>query len=355
HVFAGVDDLSKYSLEQHPESWVSGGSITLSEIIPGQRYSFVPNPYYPLRAAGNETITEFEFVIYPDLNAMQLALQSGNLDLAAPSLPPAAAKAIDGSHGVTVETVHDALNYSKLSFNASRDALSTAEVRYAIAGLIDTVALEEAVLQGYGKSLVGPVLPSYQPKYQPQITPIHSTVQQTKQTLADAGLSGLSLDLVCDSGNSNHVKYAGLIKELLSEAEISVNVNCMERSTSLARAKSGDFDLYIHKLGQAWSPGSNLVQQFHPSNPSGLYYNFVEDPELVTLLDAVDAQVEEGHYVTAVKAAAKYIHEQVYVLPLYVEALNSAYSSKRFAGFVPTGMETSTMLNPFSLAQVVPQ
>src|SRR5690606_20171338 len=136
--------------------------------------------------------------------------------------------------------------------------------------------------------------------------------------------------------------------------DITVHLGCVERSTSLTRAKSGDFDLYIHKLGQAWAPGTNLVQQFHPDNPSGLYYNYIDDPQLRAVLDAVETEVAETGYVEAVKIAAKYIHEQALVLPLYVEALNSAYRED-FTGYWPTGMETSTMLSGYSLAQVIPQ
>src|SRR5690606_13376837 len=103
-------------------------------------------------------------------------------------------------------------------------------------------------------------------------------------------------------------KYAQLVKDQLAEADIEVNLACVERSISLTRAKAGEFDLYIHKLGQAWSPGTNLVQQFSPANPSGLYYNYIDTPGLRAALENIETQVSETGYVNAVREAARYIH-----------------------------------------------
>src|SRR5690606_1873318 len=236
-------------------------------------------------------------IVFAVLNSMQLALQSGNLDLAAPSLPPAAAAALNGKNGIAIETVDNALNYTKLSFNAGRAELSNPEVRRAIAGLIDTESLTKAVMQDSGKTLVGPVLPSYLPKYQEDLEPYRISVDEAKQVITAAGLDKLSLEILCDSGNASHLKYAQLIHDALEQADIDSTVGCVERSISLTRAKSGEFDLYVHKLGQAWSPGTNLVQQYSPANPSGLYYNYIDTPELRDVMDNIERQVSEAGYV----------------------------------------------------------
>lgn len=351
HVFEDVPNLAEFSIEQSPEKWVSGGSFVLTKIVPGQRYIFEPNEHYPLRAEGNEAVTGLEFQIYGDINTMQLALQNGDIDIAAPNIPSSAISSLGQQDGIKIVETDKALNYSKLTFNAKEGPLNDPVVRQTISGLIDTEGLVNNVLQGHATEVVGPILPA-QTEFLPTLTPWKTTPEAAKKTLADAGYSDLSLKLVCDQGNASHAKSAQLIRDALTPAGINVNLACAERATSIASAKAGDFDLYIHKLNYLYSPGSNLLLQFHPSNPSGLNYNFTEDAKAGELMDATASAVTEDDYVSAVKDAATYVHDQAYVVPLYDESINIAYNDSRFDGYLPTGLENSTMVNPYSLAQV---
>lgn len=353
HVFSRFDNLADVQVNQDETLWVSGGSWNLSYIVEGQFYEFVPNEHYPLRAPGNETITKVVFAVYPDASTLQLALRSGDLDLSAPVIQPAALPGLAADSHIGIEEVPAGLNYTKLTFNASGGLMADAQVRRVISGVLDLDALLNVVLQGRGMTLTGPVLPIY-PEYQPEITPWQFTDDEARAALAGTGYQDQPITILCDIGNANHLKYAQLIRDRLLAIGFQVKLGCAERSTSLAQAKAGEFDLYVHKLNQSWTAGTNLVLQYHPDNPSGIGYNFVDDHHLAALLDAIGAAVSGEEYASTIQAAAAYIHEQAYVLPLAVESLNSAYRADRFTGFIATGMESSTMVSPRSLGNVVP-
>jgi len=361
HVFADVPNLAEYPIDAHEDAWVSGGAFTLSAISKGQRYSFVRNEGYPLAAEGNEVVEGLDFRIYQDINTMQLALQSGDLDVAAPSIPSSAVAALEAESNLEVLETTNALNYSKLTFNVSSEPLDDVVVRQVISGLIDTDAILESVLQGRGAHPVGPVLPVYT-DYQPDVEEWGFSVAEAKAQLDAAGYSdadgngfydGIDLKLLCDQGNANHAKSAQIVRDNLAEAGITVTLACTERATSLAAAKSGDFDLYIHKLNQSNSPATNLNLQYSSTNPSGLYYNYTVDAEMDELIAAAVNATTEETYVESTKTAAAYIHNNAYVLPLYVEAINNASNTSRFTGYLSTGLETTSMVSGYSLSQLV--
>lgn len=352
HVFGDVPSLQEFSIENEPETWVSGGAFTLDKVVAGQRYSFVPNDNYPLRAAGNDVVKGVEFQVYGDINTMQLALRNNDIDLMAPVVPSSAIGDLEKQENTELVTPEQALNFTKLTFNASDGPLSDPEVRRAVSGLIDTEAIVTNVLQGHAQTGVGPVLPALT-QFQPDISAHKSTPEEAKQVLADAGYADPTLVLTCDQGNANHAKSAQLVRDMLAPADINVDVKCAERATSLTAAKAGEFDLYIHKLNQQNSASTNLIMQFDPSNPSGLNYNFTEDPTGAELLAAAAGAKTESEYVDAVKAAATHIHDEAFMLPLYVEDLNSAFNTSRFTGYQTSSMETSTMVSGYSLSQVV--
>lgn len=353
HVFESVPNLAELSIEKKPEYWVSGGSFTLDKIVAGQRYIFAANKHYPLRAPGADAVTGVEFRIYGDINTMLLALQNGDLDIAAPSVPSSAVGPLALHPDIEIIESMNALNFSKLTFNTKVAALNDPVVRRAISGMIDTDPLVRAVLQGHATNVVSPVLPIYT-DYQPDVQKFSFTPEVAKKMIADAGYKDLEFKLICDAGNANHAKSAQIIRDSLAKADIKVDLACGERATTIAAAKKGNFDLYLNKINTSNAPGTNLVFQYHPANVSGLNYTFNKDSQATKLIDATVKAANEADYIGSVKTAASYLHEQAYLVPLYVEAINSAFNTKRFTGYLPTGLETNTMINSYSLAQVVP-
>ncbi|ALJ19196.1 ABC transporter substrate-binding protein [Microbacterium sp. No. 7] len=352
HVFEDVDDISQYSIESHPEAWVSGGAFVLDEIAAGQRYRLVRNEHYPM-FADDSTLENVEFQIYRDINTAQLALRNDDIDLMATTLPSSAITALSGEPDVSILEVSDALNMTKLTFNASRPPFDRPEVRQAVSGLIDSAQFVDTVLQGHGQITLGPVPPG-QEEFQPDIEPHTSTPDEVRAVLAEAGHPDPTFRLVCDQGNASHARSAEIVRDLLAQAGITVNVACMERATSQTAGREGDFDLYIHLLNHNYAPGTMLWMQFDPSNPVAVNQTFHDDADTVAALAAAREATEHDQYVAAVKAAAKLAHEKAYTVPLFISSIANAYNNRHFEGYLTGPTEQYGVLSPYSLAQVVP-
>ena len=357
HVYEDIPDLSQFNISEHPDKWVSGGAYTFSNIVAGQRYEMVPNEHYPNRAEGNEKIERVEFLIYSDMNTLQLALRNGDIDIIAPSIPAASVSTLASDPNLTVVETTQGLNNTKLIFNVGRDTpLRDQTVRRVLSGVIDVEKPLEIIFQGHAIPAIGPLLPVDYEAFQPKIKPYSYTVKEAKSLLADAGYENLSFNLGYDSGVANFVKYAEIIRDVLTEVGIDIQMVGAERSVTLANAKDSQFDLYIGKLNQPYTPATNLNNAYHPNNPRGFQYHyFGEEPELAGSIESALFALTEDEYVDAVQDATRYIHEQAYSHTLYTESIFVAYNSSRFDGIVATGTETQAAIASPSLAQITPK
>ncbi|ALJ19309.1 ABC transporter substrate-binding protein [Microbacterium sp. No. 7] len=353
HVYEGEADLLQVDVSSDEKYWVSGGSFALSKIAPGQRYEFVRNEHYPLSAEGNEAVTGIEFNVYRDMNTMQLALQNGDLDLAAPVVPATAITALTQQPSISTIETENAGNYSRLVFNTAVPPLDDPEVRRAISGLIDTQAIIDTVLQGRGTALRGPLFELLATDL-PDLPITPTTPEDVKKVLADAGYADLSLDLSCDQGNANHLKSAQLIHDDLAAAGITVNLTCAERATAMAAANEGKFDMYIAKISPALSAATTLQAIFGTDNIVRVNYGAAGDAQSDTLIADAMAATDDASYIAALTAASAYIHDQAWVVPLYTETLTNAYNNSRFEGYVASPYEQWRLVNSYSLSQVVP-
>lgn len=357
HVYEDVPDLSQFNISEHPDKWVSGGAYTFSKMVPGQRYEMVPNTHYPKRAAGNEKIKLVEFLIYSDMNTLQLALRNGDIDIIAPSIPAASVSTLASDQNLTIVETAKGLNNTKLIFNVGRDTpLRDQTVRQAISGVIDVEKPLKIVFQGHAVPAIGPLLPVDYDPFQPDIEPYSYTPQEAKSLLAKAGYNKISLNLGYDSGVANFVKYAEIIRDALTKIGIDVKMVGAERSVTLANAKDNQFDLYISKLNQPYTPATNLNNAYHPGNPRGFQYHyFGEEPKLAAAIESALFALTEEEYVAAVQSATEYIHEKAYSHTLYTESIFVAYNSSRFDGVSATGTETQSAIASHALAQITPR
>ena len=359
HVFSQAGDLSQFA---NDSDWVGAGAYVLEKVERGQRYTLRANETYPLAPEGGAAVETVEYVVYPDVNTMILALRNGDIDLMATPVPVSALPTLEGEDGVEVETV-GSLGFAHVTYNVQHPELAKQEVRQALSMVVDTESIIATILQGDGQQMAGPISPIFAEFDNTDLEPYPFDPQGARALLEDAGyadgdgdghLDGLTFEMVCDQSNANLSRVAEVIRDDAAEAGVKIELACIERNTFLARTRGGEYDIDLSQWGVFDNPMDQLRSTYLSSNPGGINYNLVADPALDALVEDAAATVEPDAFVEKIQDIDAYVHDQALLTPLYVENFHFAYRADRFTGFQPSPSDLLGMVTGYSLAQVTP-
>jgi peptide/nickel transport system substrate-binding protein len=345
HVFEKAPSVQRFA---NDAAWVSAGPYRLTRVERGQRYvmervdSFGP---------GRPAVREVVFRVYPDVNTQVLALRNGEIDLIANALPPATALALKGDPEVALVEV-PSLGWAHLQYNTRREPLDDVRVRRALAHAVDYTAVRDIALKGLARSARSSVLTPTQPDYvDPGVQEYAYDPARARQLLSEAGVSGLSLDLIYDHADPNIARWAPMVRDSAKKAGVTITLRGLERNTYMDKTHKRDFDIYAGSWAIMDNPPANLALAFKTGG--FLNYAQVSDPALDRLIDQGGRALTREQAKAPVQRAARIIHDQVYDNVLYVETLTVAHST-RWTGFKPMPSELLSIVNPLSLAAVRP-
>lgn len=361
HIFGDAGDLSTFANDQ-ADGWVGAGAYVLDSMKRGQRYVLKANENYPYAPEGGAAVGTVEYVVYPDVNTMILALRNGDIDLMGTPVPASAAASLESEADIAMQEV-GSLGFAHLTYNMQNPTLAEQPVRQALSMVVDTESIISTILQGDGQEMVGPISPIFGEFDNPDLEAYPFDPAGAKALLEDAGytdadgdgmLDGLSFEVLCDQSNANLTRVAEVVREDAADAGIDLTVACIERNTFLSRTKDGQYDIDLSQWGVFDNPMDQLRSTYLSSNPGGINYNLVQDPELDALIDDAAVTVDHEAFVEKVRAIDEYVHDQALLTPLYVETFRFAYRSDRFEGFDPSPSDLLGMVTGYSLAQVRP-
>lgn len=357
HIFSEVENLAEFS---NDSDWVGAGAYVLDSMVRGQRYVLKSNENYPYAPEGGAEVDTVEYVVYPDINTMILALKNGDIDLMGNPVPASAAASLESDKNIKMMNV-DSLGFAHLTYNMQNPTLARQEVRQALSMVVDTESIIATILQGTGKEMVGPISPTFAEydnttlkAYPFDPKGARALLEKSGFTDADGNgmLDGATFEMICDQSNANLTRVAEVVRENASEAGIEINLACVERNTFLARTKSGEYEIDLSQWGVFDNPMDQLRSTYLSSNPGGINYNLVQDPALDELVNDAASTVDREDFVKKIKGIDKYVHEQALLTPLYVEEFRFAYRADRVTGFVPSPSDLLGMVTGYSLAQV---
>lgn len=357
HVFSAAESVQEFA---NDSDWVSAGPYRLTDVQAGDRYTMTAVDSYPLAPDGTPTLDEVVFRVFPDVNTEVLALRNGDIDLIGNAIPPTLVEQLQDVDGLELVTV-PSLGWAHMQYNMRREPLDQLEVRQALAHAVDYEAIRQVVLRGQAVSSgSSPLTPSFQQWYDDSSEEYAHDPERSRELLESAGqvdadgdglYDGLTLEMVYDSADPNIAAWAEIVRDQSREAGIDIQLSGLERNTYLARTNERDFDIYAGSWAIIDEPQSNFSLLFFPDG--FINYAGVEDPDLVAAIEnaAVQTSVEEAR--PFVQEAGRIVHDNVYDNVMYVEQFNFAHSSD-WEGFVAQPSELLSILNPRSLAQVVP-
>jgi peptide/nickel transport system substrate-binding protein len=353
HVFEPAGSVAEFA-NDGSGGWVSAGPYLLTNVQAGQSYTMERVENYPLVEGGTPIAAKVVYRVYPDVNTEILALQSGEVDVIANSLPPAQVQQLQNTDGIEVAEV-TGLGYAHMTYNMQNPDLAKVEVRQALAHAADYEAIRSVVLQGQavstGSSPLMPVLSKY---YDDSITEYAFDPDQSRQLMEDAGYTAdadgmypVSFRLIYSLQDPVTSQWAQLVKDGAAQAGIRIELQGSERNTYLSQTNDGDYDIYAGNFAIMDDPVTNFSLSYLPGGAINYTYN--DDAELNALIAEASQTFDEAEKISLMQEAAKIVHEQVYDNVMYTQNLYVAYSSE-WDGFISKPSELLSIVNPVSVA-----
>lgn len=354
HVFEPAGSVAEFPNDGSNGGWVSAGPFVMDNVQVGQSYTLERTENYPLVEGGTPLPAKIVYRVFPDVNTEILALQSGEVDVIANSLPPAQVKQLQGTEGIEVAEI-TGLGYSHMTYNMTNPDLAKVEVRQALAHAADYEAIRNVVLQGQavstGSSPLMPVLSKY---YDDSITEYEFDPDMSRDLMEKAGYTAdangmfpVSFRLIYSLQDPVTSQWAQLVKDSAAEAGITIELQGTERNTYLAMTNEGDFDIYAGNFAIMDDPVTNFALSYLPDG--AINYTYVDDPELNGLIAKAAQTFDEDEKISIMRDAAKIVHDNVYDNIMYTQNLYVAYSSD-WTGFVSKPSELLSIVNPISVA-----
>ncbi|WP_040213421.1 ABC transporter substrate-binding protein [Clostridium polynesiense] len=340
HIYEKVDDPMNYKFEG-----LGYGPYKVKEYKKGEYYTLERVPDWPLANGGKggylETVT---FRIFPDANALTLAIKNGEVNVSGSALPVSAQKQLEASSDRFGVIKTDSLGYGYFSFNYKNELLKDVNVRKAIAQTVDKDAICTTAMQGGARKMEGPISPVYADLNKSGIKFPEFSIEDAKKTLEDAGYKdsdndgirekdgkNLEFELIYRTTTMNVDSIANIFKSNAEKAGIKINLKPVDPATYTDKVvKQKNFDMNVIEWGVIDDPDTSLSTVYH--SKSDLNIMCYKNEKMDQLLEA---STKETDYEKRIKIMDEFQKEFVKEIP----ALNSwvktnAYGySKEFAGF----------------------
>lgn len=282
------------------------GPYVAKEFTAMSEVKMVKNEYY---WGGEPKLDEVELKILDDTNALQMALQNGEIDMIA-QLDASSTKLFTGDDNFVVEGVTSTRS-DFLMYNLNTKGLDDQAVRYAIGYCIDRDNFANVVYEGYATSNYGiyPEGIAYGGTDGLDIPVDKYDVEKAKEILAEAGYTDsdndgildkdgekLSFNAITYSYNDASIQLGDMLQSSLKEAGIELNITTYDVLDEYLA--DGAFDIAI--LSYAMAPTGtpqyfvNMLFTTDASNNYAGYSNATVDElagELATEFD-LDKQTE---------------------------------------------------------------
>lgn len=224
-----------------PLTLITNGPFKVSEMVPNDHISVVPNPGY---WAGKPTLTRIDFEIVNDGSAALSQYRSKKLDVIRVDLPQSSDVNQDDALKRQLVKTPD-LTVFWMSFRVNSPPLDNAKLRLALAQAIDRQAFVNQVLAGQGVP-AATLIPRGMHGYDANLTGQSFDLAQARASLAASGLTAkqVSLTLSFDQSNEFRKKAAQFVHDqLVNNLGINVVLQGMDPNTLASNKDTGQFQI----------------------------------------------------------------------------------------------------------------
>jgi len=360
------DNMSSYANEDS----IGSGPFKLKEFKTEEYMWLVANEDY---YGGRPYVDEVVFRLYGTLETMVMALEKGEVDVFGDSsLPVPLIEEFEANPDIAVETVPGLTLYD-LVFNLHKNvSLQDKNVRHAIAYGIDKDRIIDMVFMGDAVKHDGWVYEE-DPMHHPNLPQYDYDPDKANEILDGAGYvdsdgdgirndpatgDNLVFDLLCSSANTDMVKTATLLNEMLPDIGVDVRIRVVDADTfvtALWNPPADVCDMALRGEDPSPSPYGDWVWLEAASwgaggdwwNPS--YWNNPRFDELTALLGTAQSKEERKEYMYEMQELmAEELPEAFLVRPKYI----SAYRTDKFEGWINEIGGPVSWFNDWSIIKV---
>lgn len=275
---------------------------------------------------GGPKLAGVNLLIVPDNTVRATALETGDLDLIHSPLSPQDVERLKSTEGVAVSE-QTALGYTYLNFNTADPILSDANVRRAIAQLVDKAIISEEIYQGMDKPGRSPLVPNTW--WYSEVTDHPFNPDGAADLLATAGWQDtdgdgvldkdgrkLSLVLKTHSEDPNRIQVVEYLQNVLGANGVEASVETAEFPTFFDSLMNHDYQIALVGWLRLVDPDYAMYNQFRCGGTSnyGQYCN----PRVDELLQQGRLTIDPNERVGIYKQAAQIVvDEMAYDVLLY--------------------------------------
>jgi peptide/nickel transport system substrate-binding protein len=319
---------------------VGSGPYKFEQWVRGDRFVAVANESYWGGAPCMKRIVQ---VVIPDMNALLVALEAGQLD-ASIVLPPQELPRLARSGSLVVYNL-PAQVPEGLHLNLSNDMFKDPKIRRAIAHAVDWSAFSREVMRGTTKAATHIAPASW--AADKTIQPIKYDVERAKSLLKEAGQpNGFELDIYTNAGNLFREQAVNYMQGQLAKVGIRVKPRFNEWGTFISAVRRGEFITNFQTaLGGVPDPDV-LYLQYHSTG--GQNYAKYKNPEVDKLLDEARLIANAGQRAQRYKKVQQILLNDLPYIPAFWRP-NALTIRTRFAGVRPSLAGAYWNINEFGI------
>ena len=262
---------------------------------------------------GEPALDEVDIIFYDDNNTKLMAFKNGDIDWCDVSADMLSQYSNDPDVKDCI-TLYETLGVHFVNLNLQSDNLKDAKVREALSIAIDRQALLDNTLSGAGTPAgcwLAPQTPGHDDSASYDYDP-----ERAKQLLAEAGVSGLTLD--CKIRKGQYEKYMTVIQSYWKE--IGVTLNLSVEDSGVWASDWADGNLETTAIG--WFPlyadaDNHMYTYFYSENAKGKS-SFYNNPEFDKLVSDARVSQDKDERASLYKQADHILtHEDFATIPLF--------------------------------------
>ncbi len=353
------DDMLSYANEE----CIGSGPYKLKEFKPGQYVWFEANEDY---WGGKPGVDEIIYKIYGSQDAMTMALANGEIDMVGyTGINPLNAKDFKDKKGMKVMTAPD-MNIYWINFNLHQEnGIADLEVRKAIMQAIDVDRIIKMAYVGYAVPCDSFVYPELD-WYNDDITRYPFDTAKAKAILDAAGYvdtdgdgirneingsGNMDYELMVPSDWTPEVKAATLVKEMLGEVGIGVELKVIDLDTYYDFVYTPDEDQFDFSFStEGPGPNGEWFWDFCRSWDNGgagwntAYYNSAEfDAAMDSMLMATSLEEKNMYRKEMQKIISEDLPYGILLRRQIIDPVNT-----RFTGYTSSMGGISNWVNPWT-------